>query len=60
MSVDDFLPAFTKYIADWQALEIAYYQIPSWRWFKQLKNIRERESLTRLYVARMKHWGIIE
>lgn len=48
-----------KYIAEWRELERQYYQIPSWRWFKQLSNIRQRETLTRVYVARMKKWGIL-
>lgn len=52
--------AFQKYIKDWRELEAAYYRIPSWRWFKQLSNIRQREQLTRVYVARMKKWGVIK
>lgn len=51
--------ALTKYIADWRELERQYYQIPSWRIFKQLSNIRQRERLTKLFVARMKHWGVL-
>lgn len=52
--------AFMKYIEEWRELERQYYQIPSWRFFKQLKNIRQRETLTRVYVARMKKWGVIK
>lgn len=52
--------AFQRYIAEWRELERQYYQIPSWRLFKQLQNIRKREKLTRLFVARMKHWGILQ
>lgn len=51
--------ALTKYIADWRELERQYYKIPSWRLFKQLSNIRHRERLTKLFVARMKHWGVL-
>ncbi len=47
------------YIAEWQALEAEYYRIPSWRTFKQLKNIRQREKLTKAYTAKMKKWGIL-
>lgn len=60
MKTDGFIEAFMKYVADWRALEREYYRIPSWRWFKQLRNIKKREKLTRLYVARMRHWGIIK
>lgn len=52
--------ALQKYIKEWRELEAAYYRIPSWRIFKQLSNIRQREKLTRVYTARMKHWGILE
>lgn len=58
-NTDDFIEVFLKYIADWRELERAYYRIPSWRWFKQLRNIKERETLTKVYVARMKKRGII-
>lgn len=57
---DGFIDAFMKYVADWRELERQYYRIPSWRWVKQLRNIKKREQLTRVYVARMRHWGIIE
>lgn len=55
----EFFEAFQRYINDWRKLEREYYQIPSWRIFKQLRNIRHRETLTRVYVARMKKWGIL-
>lgn len=54
------IAAFFKYVEEWRDLERAYYRIPSWRVFKQLRNIKKRERLTTLYVARMKRWGIIE
>lgn len=60
MRTDGFVEAFMKYVADWRELERQYYRIPSWRWFKQLRNIKKRENLTRVYVARMRHWGIIK
>lgn len=53
-------PRFMKYIEEWRELERQYYHIPSWRTFKQLKNIRQREKLTKAYVAQMKEWGVIE
>ena len=52
--------AFVKYVEEWQKLDAEYYRIPSWRIFKQLKNIREREKLTRVFTARMKHYGVIK
>lgn len=52
--------AFMKYVQEWQALEREYYSIPSWRWFKQMRNIRQREALTRVYIARMRKYGIIK
>jgi hypothetical protein len=55
-----FFEAFQRYVKEWRDLERAYYRIPSWRWFKQMSNIRQREKLTRVYTARMRHWGIIE
>lgn len=57
---DRFMAIFTEYVNDWRELDRQYYQIPSWRIFKQLNNIRKREKLTRLFTARMKHWGIVE
>lgn len=56
----DFLQTFQNYVRDWRALEAEYYRIPSWRWIKQLQNIKERENLTRIYVARMKKWGLLQ
>lgn len=47
------------YIRAWQKLEREYRQIPSWRSFKQLRNIRQREKLTKAYIERMKEWGIM-
>lgn len=52
--------AFVKYIEEWHKLDVEYYTIPSWRIFKQLKNIRQREKLTRIFTARMKHYGVIK
>lgn len=52
--------ALQKYIKEWRELEAAYYRIPSWRWIKQHRNVSQRMKLTRLFTARMKHWGIIE
>lgn len=54
------ITTFIKYVEDWRELDRQYYQIPSWRIFKQLKNIRQREQLTRVFVARMKHNGVIK
>lgn len=53
-------PVFMKYVSEWRELERQYYQIPSWRIFKQLKNIKQRENLTRVFVARMKKHGVIK
>lgn len=50
---------FSAYLAEWHRLEQEYYRIPSWRTFKQLKNIRQREKLTKAYEATMKQRGII-
>lgn len=54
------LEQFKSYIAEWRELERQYYRIPSWRVFKQLQNIKQREKLTRLFTARMKNWGVID
>lgn len=54
------ITVFLEYIEEWRDLERKYYQIPSWRWLKQLNNIKEREHLTRVFVARMKHRGVIQ
>lgn len=54
-----FLAAFRAYVSQWQALEREYNRIPSWRTFKQLRNIRKREKLTKAYTAKMKEWGIL-
>lgn len=55
----EMMAALQKYISEWQALDAEYYRIPSWRIFKQIKNIRQREKLTKAYTAKMKEWGII-
>lgn len=54
-----FFETFQRYVSEWRQLEREYYQIPSWRIFKQLQNIRQREQLTRVFTARMKKWGIL-
>lgn len=54
------LEQLKKYMAEWRELENQYYQIPSWRWIKQHRNISKRMALTRVFTARMKHWGVIE
>lgn len=51
--------AFMQYVSAWRKLEQQYYHIPSWRIFKQLSNIRQREKLTKAYVKRMVDWGVI-
>ena len=60
MEVQQVITTFQKYIKEWHDLDVAYYKIPSWRIFKQLKNIRQREQLTRVFVDRMKHHGVIK
>lgn len=60
MGAKEVITTFQKYIKEWHELDVAYYQIPSWRWIKQLQNIRQREQLTRVFVARMKHHGVIK
>lgn len=57
--IDNFPKALNDYIAEWRRLEAEYYKIPSWRIFKQLKNIKQREKLTKAYEAKMKDWGLI-
>lgn len=57
--IDNFPKALNDYIAEWRQLESAYYRIPSWRQFKRLKNIKQREKLTKAYEAKMKDWGLI-
>jgi hypothetical protein len=60
MKSEQIIDELLKYVAEWRAFENEYYQIPSWRWIKQLRNIKQRENLTRVFTARMKHWGIIK
>lgn len=60
MEATQVITTFIKYVEDWRELDRQYYEIPSWRIFKQLKNIRQREQLTRVFVARMKHNGVIK
>ena len=55
----EMMNAFMEYNRKWQELDRQYYQIPSWRIFKQLANIRKREKLTKAYTVQMKEWGII-
>ena len=58
-TADEVMQALTAYIKEWRELENQFYQISDWRWFKQMANIRKREQLTRVYVARMRHWGVL-
>ena len=60
MEATQVITTFIKYVEDWRELDRQYYQIPRWRIFKQLKNIRQREQLTRVFVARLKHNGVIK
>lgn len=60
MTTEQIIDSLLKYIADWRKLEREYAEIPSWRFFKQLKNIRQREELTRIFVAKMVKVGIIK
>lgn len=57
---DEFIRIFTDYVDQWRELDNQYARIPGWRIFKQLRNIRKRERLTRLFTARMKKYGVIE
>lgn len=50
---------FPAYLDEWRMLEEAYYRIPSWRWLKQLQNIRQRERLTKEYERKMHTWGLV-
>lgn len=52
--------AFIKYVEEWRELDREYYRIPGWRIFKQRRNLKKRETLTRVFVARMKHHGVIK
>jgi hypothetical protein len=54
------LEQLKAYITEWRELENQYYQTPSWRWIKLHRNISKRMQLTRVFTARMKHWGVIE
>lgn len=56
----EFIRIFTEYVDQWQELDNQYANIPEWRIFKQLSNIRKREKLTRLFTARMKKYGVIK
>lgn len=57
--IDNFPKALNDYIADWRKLEAEYYKIPSWRFFKQMRNIKQREQLTKQFELKMKDWGLI-
>lgn len=60
VSSEKFFTAFIEYVEEWRELEREYYKIPAWRIIKQIRNIKKRETLTRVYTARMKHWGVIK
>lgn len=49
---------FFEYIRQWEELDREYYQIPSWRIIKQLRNIRKREKLTKAWAQRMREAGV--
>lgn len=50
--------AFIKYIEDYKKLSFEYSKIPNWRWLKQFRNIKQRESLTRVFVAKTRKWDM--
>lgn len=49
---------FLDYIDQWNELDRAYYQIPSWRIFKQFSNMRKREKLTKAWAKRLREAGV--
>lgn len=51
--------AFKDYLNEHAELEKEYTRIPNWRHFKQMKNIRKREKLTRQYKLRMFELGVL-
>ncbi len=59
VSADTMLIEFMAYSAEWRRLDYQYSRIPSWRTFKQLRNIKQREKLTKAYTAKMREWGIL-
>lgn len=52
------IPTFTKYLNEYKQLEFEYSRIPSWRWVKLFRNLKARESLTRVYTAKMRTWDL--
>lgn len=50
---------FREYLNKILELEKEYLQIPSWRFFKQMKNIRKREKLNRDYKVKMFELGVL-
>lgn len=59
VSTNTMLIEFMAYQAEWKRLAAEYDRIPSWRTFKQLRNIKQREKLTKAYTAQMIAWGIV-
>ncbi len=54
----ELIPAFKKYIAEYKKLEVEYSRIPNWRIFKQLRNIKKRETLTRIFTTKSRKWDL--
>jgi hypothetical protein len=51
-------PTLIKYMFEMKSLEFEYSKIPNWRWIKQFRNIKERETLTRLFMAKTRKWDM--
>lgn len=51
--------AFRNYLNSYLELEREYMRIPNWRYFKKMKNIRQRETLTRQYKLQMFELGVL-
>ncbi len=50
---------FKEYLNKYSELELEFSRIPRWRHFKQMKNIRQRERLTRQFKVRMFELGVL-
>jgi hypothetical protein len=52
------LHALKWYVNTYAELEKEYSSIPNWRFFKQMRNLKKRERLTREFKTRMFELGV--
>lgn len=54
----EFLPALLRYVDEHNRLEAECYQTSAWRPLRRLRNLRKREAMTRVFLAKLRKYDI--